>query len=199
MQAMMMGLRRTWMATLLFLAIPTSIWWVWLSWESARQAIAPTLFLTPAIWWWLVGRKRTPGLTRGSLAGAFIAVMTQAVPYLIPIVWQRLARGPGVGEDQLIAMVGVGFYLFVGLGAAVIGSFIGWMTVAIQRRLDRAMAQPIESDSESSQGTALRRAAQARPPRSWPACSRALPSRPGTASSILPISRLPALIPTLSA
>jgi hypothetical protein len=101
-------LRRTWLATVLFLVTSMVIWGVWLSLEAGRGSIAPTLLFCPILWWWLVAGKGRPTALRGLLAGAIIGPLTQAIPSLAPVIWKAYApAGLGDGEAQATAVVTV--------------------------------------------------------------------------------------------
>jgi len=131
---------RTWVATSLFLGVTTVIWWKWLSWESAQVSIIPTFILTPILWWWLVGRRESPRLVHGLLAGALIGPLTQVVPHTLPMMWQSVLQpGPRNGEEQAIAIAAVYFYGLVGIGAAVLGTLLGLLAALVQKRTGRWM------------------------------------------------------------
>ena len=134
MRALMKVLRRTWLATTLFVLVSTLIWWKWLDWESAREHLLPTLFVSPLIWWVAVGRQHSARLVRGVVAGAITGLLTQLLPDL-PTIWGLLSHpGAGDGEAQAIAVASVVVFVMIGGGAALIGAVIGLVTAAIERR-----------------------------------------------------------------
>src|SRR6185295_530637 len=97
MHALMNVLRRTWLATTLLVIVSTTFWWQWLDWESAREYLLPTLFLSPVIWWATIGKRRPPPLRRGLVAGALTCLVTQMAPSA-PYIWQWLAHRGGDGR-----------------------------------------------------------------------------------------------------
>lgn len=127
-------LRRTWLATTLFVVTSSAIWWKLLDLEAAREHFLPTLFLTPIVWWLAIGRNSRPGLPHGTVVGAVIGVLTQLIPDLPMIVQLFSHPGTGDGEDQAIAMASAAVYLMIGLCAGILGAAIGLLATAIQRR-----------------------------------------------------------------
>jgi len=127
-------LRRTWLATTLFVIVSSAIWWPWLGWEIARDHLVAALLLTPLIWWAAIGRKTPPHLLRGAVAGALTGLVTQMAPhlrYFLPLV--GFSR-PGDGEAQMVALASVAIYLMIATGAVMMGAVVGLATAAIERR-----------------------------------------------------------------
>lgn len=91
MKGVLRFLEQTWLATTLFLIVFTAIGWGWLSWDSARVGILPTIVSAPTLWWWLVRREARPRLAKGFLAGPVIGVASQALPGLTSV---HLGMGP---------------------------------------------------------------------------------------------------------
>lgn len=129
---------RTWLATALFLVTSTVVWWTWLSWNSAKGSILPTILVVPPVWWWIVTRHSSPKAWRGLVAGALIGIATQVLPDVVPMIWEAAANpGPRNGEEQTMAIAGAYFYLIVGIGASVIGALLGWIVALIQKASDK--------------------------------------------------------------
>jgi hypothetical protein len=136
-------LRGTWLATILFLLVSTGIWWRWLSWGSAKGSILPTIIICPLVWWWLVARRGYPQPIRGLIAGALIGLLTQVLPDVAPMAWQSHTHpGPRDGEEQVVAMVTVYFYLMVGIVAVPAGALLGLLVAMVQKHTDRWISRP---------------------------------------------------------
>ncbi len=131
-------LRRTWLATALFVLVSTTTWWLLIDWSVARGQFLQTVLLTPLIWWIVVGRQPSPRLWRGIVGGALAGIVTQAAQH-IPELWNIFSlsrRNPGNGEDQAMAIAAVAVYLLIGVWATILGALVGLVAVVIQRRTD---------------------------------------------------------------
>lgn len=132
----MLLIRKTWLATTIFTAASTAIWLAVIGWAAALKQLVPTLLLTPLIWWFVVGRHPKPGLWSGILGGALTSFVTQSARD-VPSLWRLfLNRNAGNGEDQAMAIAAAGVYIMIGACATFVGAFLGFVTVAIQRRAD---------------------------------------------------------------
>lgn len=139
MHALLNMVRRTSLATTLFLVVTTTIWWKWLGWESAREHLLPTLLLSPVIWWAAVGRRHPPHVLRSLTAGALTGLLTQVAPDM-PTLWPLLAHpGSGNGEDQAAGIAAAVFFLILGAGALMVGGLVGLITTAIDRRTQQGI------------------------------------------------------------
>ncbi len=128
---------RTWLATTCFAIVITCIWWRWLGWETAASRIAPTLMLTPILWWWIVGRTSSRSLRRGIVTGAVIGPVTQVGFNVATMAWQALLHSgrPQVAQDPAAGAQTV-LYMALGLGAVVVGSVLGLGVQLLQRAID---------------------------------------------------------------
>jgi hypothetical protein len=131
--------RTTWLATAVFVIVSTVVWWRLIDWSIAWEQLIPTLLLTPLIWWFVVGRRAQPQLVRGVVGGGLAGFVTQSARNIPRIASLYAHRGTGNGEDQAIAVASVAIYLFVAVGATLIGALLGFAVVLIQRRLDGAV------------------------------------------------------------
>jgi hypothetical protein len=137
-KALVTFLRRTWLATTVFLVVSTAIWWLWLDGVEALRHGLPILLIAPALWWAAVARKQPPQIRRGLIAGALIGLVTQLLPHA-PVVWQLLPhRRGGDGETQAAAIAAAVFSMVIGLGGLTIGAAAGLVAAAIQKRGDRS-------------------------------------------------------------
>ncbi len=137
MKALAVFVQRTWLATTLFLAVSTAIWWLWLDGVEALRHGLPILLIAPAIWWALVARKHRPRIRRGLMAGALIGLVTQLLPHA-PVVGQLLShRGGGDGETQAVAIASAVISTAIGLGGLAIGAAVGLVAAAIQKHRNR--------------------------------------------------------------
>lgn len=135
-------LARTWLASALFLITYGTIWWVWLDWGSAQISILQTVFVAPALWWWIAGRRTRPGWLRGTLAGAAIGLATQGLPIIAPLWWYEIRTGgrpdPGGGWGAMAA----GFvFILVTAWAVPVGAALGLIAAWIQAHRDRQQFQ----------------------------------------------------------
>lgn len=134
----MVVLRRTWLATALFVLASSVVWWRLLDVDAAQRHLYPTLLLSPLIWWGVVARQLKPRLWRGSVGGALAGAVTQSVQN-VPDLWRLIVhRGAGNGEDQAIAIASVAVYLLIGVCATLLGALLGTVALVVQRRLDGA-------------------------------------------------------------
>jgi hypothetical protein len=132
-------LRRTWLATTLFVVTSVAIWWKWLDWKAAQEHLPPTLLLAPVFWWALVARKRRPAPLRGLVAGALIGAVTQILPH-VRFLWPYLSHPrAGDGDDQAASFAVVGVSLMIASCALVIGAVVGLLAVAIQRHTEASV------------------------------------------------------------
>ena len=130
-------LQKTWLATVLFVLASSLMWGSFVSWGAAWRHLLPTLLLAPFVWWFVVGRRSSPGVRRGMLGGALTGFVSQAAEN-IPDFWYFVTHlGRGDGEEQAIAYVSVAFFLMIGFCATFLGALIGLMAVVVQRRLDK--------------------------------------------------------------
>src|SRR5262245_202300 len=137
MHAVLNVLRRTWLATTLFVIASAGIWWKLLDWDTAWVHLLPTLILSPVIWWATIGRRRPPHLLRGIAAGAIVGFLTQLVPH-VPYIWPLIANpGKSNGDEQLAAMVAVDAYLMIGAVALVVGGLVGLVATAIDGKIQQ--------------------------------------------------------------
>jgi len=138
MRRFMTGLRGTSLATTLFILASITIWWKLLDWESAREHLLPTLFVSPVIWWLAIGRKCPTHPLRGVAAGALAGFLAQMSPHL-PFVLSICSNpGTGDGEAQAAATMSMVIYLMIGFWALLIGGLLGLVAALIQRSLDRS-------------------------------------------------------------
>jgi hypothetical protein len=133
MPALMNVLRRTWLATALFALVASMMWWI-LDWEEVRRHVPWTLLVAPMVWWFIVGRLRSPGLFRGAIAGALTGVVTQLLPH-VPGIWGLLShQGEGEAEAQIAAGASMAVYLAIGSCALLLGAVTGIVALSIERR-----------------------------------------------------------------
>lgn len=137
MHAIMNVLRRTWLATTLFVVVSTTVWWKWLDWGAARDHLFSTLFLSPVIWWLAIGRKHPPRLLRGLAAGALTGLLTQILPDMPTLLPVLAHPGAGDGEAQAAAVATLVVYLMIASGAIAMGGLIGLVTTTIERRVQQ--------------------------------------------------------------
>jgi hypothetical protein len=132
-------LHRTWLATTLFVAASATMWCLWMDWEEVGRHLPWTLFVSPVIWWFAVGRHRRPHLLRGIAAGALTGLSTQLVLPHWPRLWELLShRGEGDGDAQIAAAASMVVYLMIGAVALLMGALIGLLATAIERRMSEA-------------------------------------------------------------
>jgi hypothetical protein len=128
-------LRKTWLATSLFVLVSTAVWWRLIDWSVASKQLLPTLLLTPLMWWFIVGRQARPHLVRGVLAGGLTGFVTQSAQDIPEFLSLFAHRGTGTGEGQLVAGVSMAVFFFFGVVATLGGALLGLTTILIQRRL----------------------------------------------------------------
>lgn len=132
----MVALRRTWLATVLFVLVSSVAWWRLLDVDAVLRHLYPTLLLSPLTWWVVVARRPKPRLWHGSLGGALTGAITQSAQN-VPDLWRLFVhRGAGNGEDQAIAIASVTVYLLIGVCATLLGAVVGMVAVGAQRLLD---------------------------------------------------------------
>ena len=130
-------LRKTWIATVMFVLASTVAWQMFVDWESAWSHVLPTLLVSPLVWWFVVGRRPKPGLWRGILGGALTGFVTQAAEN-IPLIWGLVtARGSYKGDEGFGAMAALAVLLLICVWAIVLGALVGLLATVIQRRVDR--------------------------------------------------------------
>ncbi len=129
-------LRRTWMATAMFVLASIVAWQRFIDWEAAWRHVLPTLFLTPLVWWVLVGWQPKPRLWRGIVGGALTGFVTQAAEN-IPLIWGLVSRrGTYKGDEGFGAMAALAVLLLICFWAIILGALVGLVAAAIQRRMD---------------------------------------------------------------
>lgn len=124
---------RTWLPTLLFVVVSTTIWWRLIDWSTAVNRLVPTLLLAPVVWWFVVGRRSRPHLGRGMLGGALTGAVSQSAQDIPKILNSYLHRSSANGEEQAVAIASVAVYLIIGVCATGIGGFLGLVAVLSQR------------------------------------------------------------------
>ena len=127
-------LRRTWLATSLFVLASTVVWWKLSGWSVASRQILPTLCLTPLLWWFIVGRRTRPHILRGVVAGGLAGFVTQSAQDIPEVLGLLAHRGTGTGEDQLVAGVSLFLFFVIGVVATLGGALLGLTTLLIERR-----------------------------------------------------------------
>lgn len=129
-------LRRTWLATALFVLVSSTAWWRLIDLAAVGRHLLPTLLVTPLIWWIVVGRYSEPRLWRGIVGGALAGFVSQSAQN-IPDCWQLYThRGMGTGEDHLVSGVSLAVFFLIGLVATLVGALVGLVAVVAQRRIE---------------------------------------------------------------
>ena len=135
----------TWLPTLLFVIGTGVIAANVLGGFWTPMAGACALLLTPALWWWLVGRQATASIPRGLWTGVLVGIAPHLLAMVVYLAWynhflvvQHLqgARGLGAIGDVL-------YYISVLAGAgigAVMGALLGIAVVSVARRRARDRA-----------------------------------------------------------
>ena len=112
----------TWLPTLLFVISTGAIAAKVLGWVWTPITMACALILTPALWWWLVGRRTAARVPRGLWAGVLAGIAPHVLGMLVFVGWA--GRG-GHQADQGLGQIGDAFLYVFALGGAGIGAAVG--------------------------------------------------------------------------
>jgi hypothetical protein len=128
-------LERTWVSTLVFVAVSVLISARFLGGMWTIGVGVCALVVSPLLWWTLVGTMTRPGIGRGAAAGALTLSTAQIIPVLLAIGWFTALRGhqgeAGLGAfgDALSTVIMLGIALL----AAVVGAALGAILVRVTR------------------------------------------------------------------
>jgi hypothetical protein len=134
-------IRGTWLATELFVAPLALFEW---SLASISPGLAGSfsvgaLLITPAVWWWLVARRRTKGPLRGALTGALCAALILLVPTVRDAaIFAKRASSP---EGGFSAASGFTFLVGSWVVGIPIGVCLGALAVFVESAKAQALAR----------------------------------------------------------
>src|SRR5687767_3998588 len=129
-------IKETWLATLVFAGLCTvhAVTDLKQCGPILTVGIPVTGFaLTPAIWWFLVGRGGRFRLLRGAVAGALSLALTMN---LVPVLAMYMSRNQGFRDPFAGFETVLGLMIYVGVGVPL-GGVLGALIAHAQRRWPR--------------------------------------------------------------